>query len=408
MSRDLFGKREERLDEDDEVDADEHYTAENSKSFVEQMEALNLSSISAHTFVSREQEDNPKISPTQTRHYSIIHDDASPGVLETQNTLKSPEHTPEPITATNTTTPTGIIRTDATASDSPSIPPLQMGDHVYRRCTYALIPFQHHAIVLDIWKVDLEDEEGDECAWMLKVFDFSRDPKDVQAIPPDSPRVILSSPKKKRKDGLRVYESPAQHWQKVIYGAPLQRHLFSSSGTCTAAASDAPGLIRTRVQFLLEHTADEMANAGNEGPQTALLPEYAWLHANSECVSVWCKTGTWATMQAASWLTWSALGQVKSAATIAGVAAATQVAVPAAGLWGWLGYTTQASLLTAQPALAPAIAAYGMVTVAVPAMCWYRSRSQWQSITIRLNEAFWNAAVDDPESFADGITHWSE
>ncbi|GAX21978.1 hypothetical protein FisN_25Hh222 [Fistulifera solaris] len=282
-----------------------------------------------------------------------------------------------------------------------------MGDHVYRRCTFALIPFQHHAIVLDIWKINPE-EDGDECAWMLKVFDFSRHPEDVQAILPESPRVILSSPQKKRKDGLRVYESPAQHWQKVIYGAPIQRHLFSSSGTCTAAKSDAPGLIRARVQFLLEHAADEIVDASHEGSPTALLPEYAWFYANSECVAVWCKTGTWATMQAVSWLTWTALGQIKSAATIAGVAAATQVAVPAAGLWGWLGYTAQASLLTVQPALAPAIAAYGAVTVAVPAVWWHRARNQWQSITVRLNEAFWKAAMDDPDLFADGITLWSE
>lgn len=406
MSQDVFGQQQGRLEEEEEVGADERYKTEKSTSFVEQMEALNLSSISAHSIISHEQEESQTIPHTKSQKNSIIRHEMSSDRSGTKNSLKPPEQTPEPVTTMNAIPLSQTITTEDTPSCSPSTPPLQMGDHVYRRCTYVLIPFQHHAIVLDIWKVD--PEEGDECAWMLKVFDFSRHPEDVQAIPPDSPRVILSSTQKKRKDGLRVYESPARHWQKVIYGAPIRRHLFSCSGTCTAATSGAPGLIRARVQFLLEHAADETEDAANNGSQTPLLPAYAWLYANSECVAVWCKTGTWATMQAVSWLTWTALGQVKSAATIAGVAAATQVAVPAAGLWGWLGYTTPASLLTVQPALVPAIAAYGVVTVAVPAVWWHRSRNQLKSITIRLNEAFWNAAVDDPELFADGITLWSE
>ncbi|GAX28726.1 hypothetical protein FisN_25Lh222 [Fistulifera solaris] len=403
MNRDLFGEQQELLEVHDE---DEGCTPQNSTSFVEQMEALDLSAISAHSITSHEEK---KFHTNQHANLTIgtdLHIDASPNNTERATSSKSPEDTPEPIATANSISPAEATLIKEFPTKSLSIPPLQMGDHVYRRCTFALIPFQHHAIVLDIWKIP--EEDGDECVWMIKVFDFSRHPEDVQAIPPDSPRVILSSPQKKRKDGLRVYESPAQHWQKVIYGAPVQRHLFSSSGTCTAAKSDAPGLIRARVQFLIEHATDEIVDASHEGSPTALLPEYAWFYANSECVAVWCKTGTWATMQAVSWLTWTALGQIKSAATIAGVAAATQVAVPAAGLWGWLGYTAQASLLTVQPALAPAIAAYGAVTVAVPAVWWHRARNQWQSITVRLNEAFWKAAIDDPDLFADGMTLWSE
>jgi hypothetical protein len=404
MNKDLLGEQQELLEA---LDEDKGCTPQTSTSFVEQMEALNLSAISAHSIAAHEEAKLQTAQHAKTTNVTTLHVDVSPNSIERRTSSKSPEDTPEPIATTNTIPPVEALSKEEELSYSSSFPPLQMGDHVYRRGTFALIPFQHHAIVLDIWKINPE-EEGDECAWMLKVFDFSRHPEDVQAIPPDSPRVILSSPQKKRKDGLRVYETPAQHWQKVIYGAPIQRHLFSSSGTCTAANSDAPGLIRARVQFLLEHATDEIVDAGDEGSPTALLPEYAWFHANSECVAVWCKTGTWATMQAVSWLTWTALGQIKSAATIAGVAAATQVAVPAAGLWGWLGYTAQASLLTVQPALAPAIAAYGAVTVAVPAIWWHQARNQWQSITVRLNEAFWKAAMDDPDLFADGITLWSE
>lgn len=413
MNQHLSEKQQERLEA---VDEGKLNTPDQSTSFVEQMEALNLSSISvAHSMISQERTEYQKTQHVEEKKEPIIHkDDSSSDSLDRKNGRTTPEQTPEPVIKANAIPPSPIITTRTSMpSSSSSVPPFVMGDHVYRRFTYAMIPFQHHAIVLDVWKEDPEEEEeeeGDDCVWILKIFDFSRHPEDGEAMPPDSPRVVLSSSKAPRNGGLRVYESPAHHWQKVIYGAPwMQRHLWSSSGTCTAATSDAPGLVRARVQFLLEHaTKEEEAGTNNKEPNTRLLPSYAWLYANSECVAVWCKTGTWATMQAVSWLTWTALGQVKSAATMAGVAAATQVAVPAAGLWGWFGYTTQVSLLTVQPALLPAIAAYGAVTVALPAAWWHRSRHQWQSTTIRLNEAFWNAAVEDPESFVDGITHWSE
>ena len=173
--------------------------------------------------------------------------------------------------------------------------------------------------------------------------------------------------------------------------------MFSRSGTCTSATSDPPGLVRSRVQFLLDH------------PQH--LPRYNVIHSNCECVAVWCTTGYFTTVQASSWLSVTAAGQVKSAMTLVGAAstATTTVTVPQAGLWGWMGYTTtaQVPLLTSHPFLLPAIAAYGVVTVGAPAVVLWSARQHWKRCTQALNDAYWAAAVENPEIFVDCITHWS-
>jgi hypothetical protein len=194
---------------------------------------------------------------------------------------------------------------------------------------------------------------------------------------------------------VRTYESSHCTWRKVQYGMTsfFQQHL-SRSGTCTSAESSPHGLVRVRVQFLLDH------------PE--YLPPYSSVQSNCECVAVWCKTGTWATTQAASFLSAFALGQAKSAVTLAGVAASTQVTVPAAGLWGWLGYTTTTSFAAANPLALPLIAAYGVVTVMAPALWLWRAKDRWEKLTVELNEAFWGKyALEEPEAFAECLTEWS-
>ena len=295
-----------------------------------------------------------------------------------------------------------------------SSPPFAMGDHVYQWCSFALIPavFQHHAIVLDCQPSSHDDNDD---GWILQIADFSNgtptgddddnvnnsnsnsnDPDTKQNPKKSIITLGSSSASREKHKGLRIYESNTKKhcWHKVQYGAAgfWKRHL-SRSGTCTAAQCDAPGLVRARVQFLLNHPD--------------MLPTYHVTQANCECVAVWCKTGTWGTVQASSWLAVTAAGQAKSAATLAGVAASTQVTVPAAGLWGWLGYTTHVSLVSTQPLLLPAIAAYGIVTVGAPALVLARCKQQWKQRTVELNTAFWEAAVEHPEVFVECITHWS-
>jgi hypothetical protein len=61
-------------------------------------------------------------------------------------------------------------------------------------------------------------------------------------------------------------------------------------------------------------------------------------------------------------LEYTAAVKAKSTGTLAAAVAHSQVTVPAAGLWGWLGYTTKVSLTM----LIPALVGYGIVTVRRP------------------------------------------
>lgn len=113
-------------------------------------------------------------------------------------------------------------------------------------------------------------------------------------------------------------------------------------------------------------------------------------------------------MQAASFLELTAAGQVKSTATLAGVAASTQVAVPSHGLWGWLGYTTQVSYVSIHPIVVPALAGYAVVTVGIPAIMYANARKKWNETSQQLSDAFWGSAMENPDVFAECITHWSD
>jgi hypothetical protein len=136
-----------------------------------------------------------------------------------------------------------------------------------------------------------------------------------------------------------------------------------------------------------------------------------------------------------------AAGQLKSTASIAAYAASQQVTVqgmssicirhffldfstlnffshfndyhtaaPAAGLWGYLGYTTssQVSLLSTQPHLIPLLAAYGVVTAGAPTFVLWRAQNMWERTSERLNDKFWENACRDPDMFANSMMFWSE
>lgn len=321
-------------------------------------------------------------------------------VREAEATL-APQATAEllPVTALADTLQNVSLLNDS----SKERPNFCMGDHVYQWCSLARIPavYQHHGIVMDV--VQRKEE------WLLQIADFSNwipDEDDEKGKNDDDASTQSIKTKKKSlrssRDSngagcIRTYHAQAAEenavWHKVEYQAASWKQHLWRSGTCTSATCDAPAMVRARVQFLLEH-AD-------------LLPPYSMVQSNCECVAVWCKTGTWATLQAAAWLSVTAAGQAKSAATLAGVAAGTQVTTPAQGMWGWLGYTTHASLATTQPHLIPAIAAYGVVTVGAPALLLLTARKKWKDLTVRLNESFWESAVDHPDIFVENITHWS-
>jgi len=192
-------------------------------------------------------------------------------------------------------------------------------------------------------------------------------------------------------------------WHKVQYQDHwFHTHLWKRSGTCTPTASDPPEKVLERVHFLLAHC---QFNGGNTNvpssatttttdddndnvPSNLLLPPYHPIYSNCECVAVWCKTGIWSTLQAASFLSHAAVGQVKGTATLAGIVAAQTATVPAAGIWGsWFGYTTTVPLMSVQPLLLPAICLYGAVTVGGPALYLTVAKSKWKQTTTRLNTA---------------------
>jgi hypothetical protein len=317
----------------------------------------------------------------------------------------------------------------------------QIGDHIYQWCSFVGIPavFQHHGIVLDCYWKEFDsshtlnesnsndnDSSNENGEWILQIADFSNVDHNSysQSFPtttqlPDgttttidtsfTPRQVPSNRKRSfgrslssksssnTGYGFRTYEislsSKDETWHKVIYNANWWQRQFHRTGTCTAVSSDPPGLVRARVQFLMDHPH--------------LLPKYDAITANCECVAVWCKTGTWATLQAINWLFMTAAGQVKSAVTVGSIAAATQVTVPASGFWGWMGYTTTVPLLTTQPYLLPAIIGYGVITVAAPTLWMLHAKNHAKRTTEVLNTAFWEQAIDRPDLFVECITTWS-
>lgn len=284
---------------------------------------------------------------------------------------------------TITTATSSTIANIDDALGAQSSQPFQLGDHVYKWCSFAGIPrsFQHHGIVTQI--------DGDS----LLIADFNNI---LRGSSGSSDRGTKNLVFQRRKGSMQIRERESAHqWRKVEYSASWWKRNLWRSGTCTAVASDPPGLVLARVSFLLDH-ADEK------------LPDYHFLKANCECVAVWCKTGAWATLQASTFLHAYAAGQVKSAATLTMYASSQTVAVPSAGMWGYFGFTTKVSLLAAQPYLLPAIAGYGLVTVGGPVWILSRCKKAWSQTTQQLTNDFWENAIDHPEIFVECITEWSQ
>ncbi|OEU14866.1 hypothetical protein FRACYDRAFT_262121 [Fragilariopsis cylindrus CCMP1102] len=131
---------------------------------------------------------------------------------------------------------------------------------------------------------------------------------------------------------------------------------------------DPTKLVLARVCFLLDHGE-------------TVLPPYNVFHSNSETIAVWCKTGSFKTIQADVFLYSTAIGNGKSAMAIGiGVAAASGVA--AAG-----------------------VAGIGVAAVVAP--WWYltHSKDKCYDATTSLNDTFWSQA--EPEVFVDCIQKWS-
>jgi len=308
-----------------------------------------------------------------------------------------------------------------------------IGDHVYRWCSLIGIPgvFQHHGIVIDVdgsnitiadfsgmitvsssiggsgteeasslstGAVEPEDE-ADANPHHDENQEDTPQQADVQMITTQKKLLFPMASSTSATPGIRQHvieeSSEKTKWKKVQYQAGWLQRTFNRSGTCTITESDPVGLVLSRVRFLME--------------RSDVMPHYDWLKANCECVAVWCKTGTWATLQASSFLEITTAGQMKSTATLAMYASSQTVSVPAAGVWGsWFGMTTKVSLFAAQPHLLPILAGYGVLTIGGPVWVLYRCNYAWDKHTSTLNDEFWSHAIEHPDVFVECITHWSD
>ena len=105
---------------------------------------------------------------------------------------------------------------------------------------------------------------------------------------------------------LKQFKGNARKVHKVRYGATRARRVLSRPGTCTCIEPDERGLIKARLQHILEYAEE-------------FLPEFKRLSANDECAAVWCRTGRWVTLQGASMLHIISASHVGSAMVADGV-----------------------------------------------------------------------------------------
>ncbi|KAL7543833.1 hypothetical protein ACHAXR_013181 [Thalassiosira sp. AJA248-18] len=169
--------------------------------------------------------------------------------------------------------------------------------------------------------------------------------------------------------------------------------------------TDPPKLVLARLRFLLEYGEEAFpppsgtdANDNNSKDTTSrpnLLPSHHLLYSNSECIAVWCKTGSWSTLQAAIFLHSSTVGNAKQTATVAMFLSAQTVTVPASGFWGFFGGTTTISLFAAQPWVVPALVGGGMVYIGLPMVMLRKAKGRWGDAEKRLNDAFWSMCNSD-------------
>lgn len=159
--------------------------------------------------------------------------------------------------------------------------------------------------------------------------------------------------------------------------------------------SDPATIVLARVRHLL-HYPD-------------ILPPHHVFFANSECIAVWCKTGRWSTLQASVYLSSTAAGNLKTSIVAAsGLAhATTTVTAPAAGIAGWFGFTSTAtvSLVSVQPWLIPVFAGFGLITVGTPIALLHACKNRWEKTTMDLNNHFWSLA--DSDVIIEAIQSWS-
>ena len=227
---------------------------------------------------------------------------------------------------------------------------LRPGDHIFIWQSYGINPraYQRHAVVLSVTRRGQEMQElGDEqLSFNLKnVYNDYEDDVEVTVVSfyhfqrhaahgASQAQVAASGNRRGKRRGCRRellhdFIGPdcmnrKKPLHKVKYGKKVKKGLLSQkAGVGTALKKDQPGLILARVQYLLDNQDH--------------LPNHNALSANGECAAMWCVTGKWCTLQGASILAVTSVGQAGGALLAGGILSNLTVLVPMPGLWGMAG-----------------------------------------------------------------------
>mmetsp|Transcript_6910 Transcript_6910/g.8514 ORF Transcript_6910/g.8514 Transcript_6910/m.8514 type:complete len:613 (+) Transcript_6910:260-2098(+) len=270
---------------------------------------------------------------------------------------------------------------------------LRPGDHIYIWKSYGMLgrAYQRHAVVYSVTK-DCNGDDEDDVITVVSFYHAKPKNDTVGLLSEDDDEEDGDSAfilfKSVRVEPLERFthrtnkKSPPRKIHKVKYGSGksgFARRILSRGGTTTLTKPDEHQLIHHRLQYLLHH------------PE--ILPEYHDLSANGECAALWCRSGTWCTLQAASILEIMFAAQAGTAVVAGGIVSSLTVLVPVPGLLGAYGWFWYVPATVAYPFLVPLLVGYGMVSL-VPLHILRKYRKQWKEMTFRLNFQFWSQATE--------------
>jgi hypothetical protein len=292
---------------------------------------------------------------------------------------------------------TAATSTEDSNQGSHSAESFQAGDHVYVWCHAGA--YQHHGIVLQVDHADNKvliadftnmggDDDSPKKKRMGRLSSFhSSDSSESEAASrsfsglPGGFRMVqedmmMSNDDNDSKSGNSTKKP--QKWCKVKYNAnPFEVALWRP-GTCSGATPDPPDQILARVHFLMMHFH--------------LVPPYHLLECNCETVAAWCTTGEWRTRQVSHLLNWTKTTSVLGTGGAYYSAATATTTCATTGVAGWVGATTEISLLAANPLLLPAICVTGVVVGGMALWNSLQTRHRWKVTSTLLNtefERFW-------------------
>jgi hypothetical protein len=223
---------------------------------------------------------------------------------------------------------------------------LRPGDHIFIWQGYGLNPraYQRHAVVYSVTrKGQTEQELGDEQLSfdLNNVYSDYEDDVEVTVVSfyhfqrhhaahgaAQAASAVSGNSRGKRRgckrELLHDFIGPdcmtkKKPLHKVKYGRKVKKGLLSQkAGVGTALKKDRPGLILARLQYLLDKQDH--------------LPAHNALSANGECAAMWCVTGKWCTLQGASILAVTSVGQAGGALLAGGILSNLTILVPMVSL----------------------------------------------------------------------------